>query len=131
MEINLTSNVPCYPKPYRTHFALRPVVGNIISELLDSDIIRPSDSSYASGIVVVEKQYCRQNTVSNAKSEGTICPISREFIFFSAGLAFAISSSRGLRIIKQFTAFVTSDGHYEYNWMPFGLVNVPAIFKRS
>jgi len=47
MEITLTSNVPCYTKPYRTPFALRPVVGNIISELLDSDIIRPSDSPYA------------------------------------------------------------------------------------
>jgi len=56
MEIALTSNVPCYTKPYRTSFALRPVVGNIISELLDSDIIRPSDSPYASGIVVVKKQ---------------------------------------------------------------------------
>jgi len=56
MEITLTANVPCYTKPYRTPFVLRPVVGNIISELLDSDIIRPSDSPYASRIVVVIKQ---------------------------------------------------------------------------
>ncbi len=29
------------------------------------------------------------------------------------------------------TAFVTKDGHFEYNVMLFGLVNTPASFQRA
>ncbi|KAL7725526.1 hypothetical protein ACLKA6_010096 [Drosophila palustris] len=55
MEIKLTTDVPVSIKPYRTPFALRPVISNMISELLEADIIRQSDSPYASGIVMVKK----------------------------------------------------------------------------
>ncbi|WP_215897206.1 reverse transcriptase family protein, partial [Acinetobacter baumannii] len=31
---------------------------------------------------------------------------------------------------KKFTAFVTPDGHFQYNRVSFGLCNAPAIFQR-
>ncbi|XP_036347329.1 uncharacterized protein LOC118756687 [Rhagoletis pomonella] len=56
MNIELNTNIPVRMKPYRVPFAKRPIVAGIIRELLDNDIIRQSDSAYASPIVLVEKK---------------------------------------------------------------------------
>jgi len=143
MEITLTSNVPCYTKPYRTPFALRSVVGNITSELLDSDI-RPSDSPYASGIVVVKKQngeyrlcvdYRRLNSITvkipfpMPNLEEQFAQLAGNTYFSQLDLRMGYHQVEVCESSKQFTAFVTSDGHYDYNRMPFGLVNAPAVFQ--
>ncbi|XP_036318971.1 uncharacterized protein LOC118733612 [Rhagoletis pomonella] len=60
MKIALSSDVPINMKPYRIPFARRPVVKEIISDLLRCEIIRPSNSPYASPIVLVEKKNSRR-----------------------------------------------------------------------
>lgn len=32
---------------------------------------------------------------------------------------------------RKYTAFVTPDGHYEYNRMPFGFANAPSCYQRA
>ena len=55
MEIKLTTDKPICAKPYRLPFAKRPILSDIVNDLLESNIIRISDSSYASPVVLVDK----------------------------------------------------------------------------
>lgn len=56
MKITVTSNKPVNRQPYRVSFANRKIITNIVEELLANGIIKPSDSPYASPIVLVKKQ---------------------------------------------------------------------------
>ena len=54
MEIQLTTDKPVYTRPYRLTFSKLNIVGNIVNDLLvnNNSVL---NSSYASGIVLVEK----------------------------------------------------------------------------
>lgn len=56
MAIKLKSDQPIQLKPYRVPFAKRPIITQIITELLENEIIRPSESQYSSPVVLVEKR---------------------------------------------------------------------------
>ena len=56
MSISVKTAEPVQCKPYRLPFAKRAVVDNIVSELLENNILKPSISEYASPIVLVKKQ---------------------------------------------------------------------------
>ncbi|KAL0883751.1 hypothetical protein ABMA27_015856 [Loxostege sticticalis] len=56
MEIHLKTEEPVVYRPYRLPFSERGKVREMIQELLDCGIIRPSTSCYASPIVLVKKK---------------------------------------------------------------------------
>lgn len=77
MTIRLTTDTPVATKPYRIPFAKWQKVDEIVHELLTNEIIRPSDSPYASPVVLVEKKngenrmcvdYCRLNSITVKQS---------------------------------------------------------------
>ena len=56
MRINLPHDVPGFSKPRRLSFAERDKVKEIVKDLLKKNIIRPSNSPYASALVLVRKK---------------------------------------------------------------------------
>lgn len=56
MSINLTDNTPITYRPYRLSFAERVQVREIIQDLLDNNIIRESNSPFASPILLVKNK---------------------------------------------------------------------------
>lgn len=144
MSIKLNCDEPIATKPYRLPFAMRPIVEKKIAELLQNGIIRQSESPYASPIVLVEKKngesrmcvdYRRINKIT-IRLPYPMPNLEEQFALLSGNKYFTILDLKmGYHQIemeessKPYTAFITHNGHFEYNRMPFGLVNAPSVFQ--
>lgn len=146
MEIQLTSDKPVQMRPYRVPFAKRAILTNITNDLMRHGIIRPSDSTYASPVVLVAKRngehrMCvdyRQLNLITSKIPYPMPIMDEHFAQLAGNRYFTTLDMRmGYHQIevdeksRRYTAFVTHDGHFEYNRMPFGLVNAPAVFQNA
>ncbi|KAL0271402.1 UNVERIFIED_CONTAM: hypothetical protein PYX00_008504 [Menopon gallinae] len=145
MKIELTNQEPINQKPYRVPYAEREKVNEIVNELLEAKIIRESTSPYGSPSLLVAKKdgskrlcvdYRRLNAIT--KKERIPMPVIDELLDQLAGSKWfsTLDFMSGYYQIpieeeaKEFTAFVTTEGKYEFNRMPFGLVNAPTVFSK-
>ncbi len=116
-----------------------------LQALLEKGVIRPSQSDFASPIVLVRKKsgalrLCVDYRRLNAKTRKDAYPLPRidESLdalggarFFSAiDLASAYNQVEVHPDDRHKTAFTTPMGLFEYNRMPFGLCNAPGTFQR-
>ena len=116
-----------------------------LQDLLDKGVIRPSQSNYASPIVLVRKKsgalrMCVDYRQLNAKVKQDAYPLPRidesldvlggAKLFSTIDLASAYNQVEVAPEDRPKTAFTTPFGLFEYNQMPFGLGGAPATFQR-
>jgi len=135
-EINLTDNVPVVTQPRVIPHSKKQQIYDQIKQMLDDEIIQPSDSSYSSAVVPVIKKdgsirMCIDYRKLNAKTVPRSYPIPRhedlfdDFVNAEIFTVLDLSSAywhiplRDEDIHK--TAFVLPKGKYEWLVMPFGL----------
>ncbi len=141
-RINTDQALPINSAPYRASPAHRKIIEQQITEMEDNQIIKPSQSPWAAPIVLVDKKdgsprFCVDYRKLNAVTKKDKYPLPRiddclggNKYFSTFDLASGYWQIPVNEADQEKTAFISHTGLYEFNVMPFGLVNAPATFQR-
>ena len=126
-------------------FHQRPEVERHIQDMLSKDVISPSNSPWASCIVLTSKKdgttrccidYRKLNSVTRKDAyplpriDESLDALSASTLFSTLDLTSGYWQVEVAPEDRPKTAFTAGTGLYEFNVMPFGLCNAPATFER-
>ena len=144
-RINTGNSHPIRQPLRRIPPAKREEVRQLLKEMLDQDVIKPTISPWASPVVIVKKKdgsprfcvdYRKVNTVTRKDAyplprvDDTLDTLAGSKWFSTLDLLSGYWQVEVRPEDREKTAFCTPDGLFEFNVMPFGLCNAPATFQR-
>ena len=144
MQIDVGNNVPIKMRPYRTPIKNREVIDKAIDDMLDSEVIRRSKSPWSFPVVIVDKKdgskrFCadfrRLNKITKKNSyplpliDDILALLGTAKFFTSLDLKSGYWQVAIEEKDKEKTAFACHRALFEFNVMPFGLLNAPAVFQ--
>ncbi len=144
-KIDTGDSRPINAVPYRMSPTEKKRVADEIETMLKNDVIRPSRSPWAAPVVLVTKKdgsirFCVDYRKINAVTKKDVYPLPRiddaldamyeSTIFSTLDLASGYWQVEMDPEDREKTAFISEQGLFEFNVMPFGLCNAPATFQR-
>ncbi|UYV71739.1 hypothetical protein LAZ67_9000200, partial [Cordylochernes scorpioides] len=144
-KINTEDHPPIKRRPYRVSQVERQTIQNEVDKMLKGGIVQLSESPWSSPVVLVKKKngswrFCVDYRHLNKITKKDVYPLPRIDDKLDCLRGASYYSSMDLRsgywqievdeADREKTAFITPDGLYELEVMPFGLCNAPATFER-
>jgi len=144
-RIDVGQNCPISQMPYRVSPKERNIIESEVQRMLDENIIEPSQSPWASPVVLVSKKdgsvrFCVDYRRLNLLTTKDVYPLPRIYDFLAAPHGGKFFSTLDLTsgyhqipmdpLSKDKTAFISVAGLFQFKVLPFGLTNAPATFQR-